>query len=139
MNSVGRDVSTISILLLAATLVTTPCSADTLNVLASFFSNQSGSGHTLFEQDHLFVVPRFDPALGTLDAISIVILRGAIDATVAVDNESAFSPVVFADEIHAVEFTELSYSGGSLVSSSTLAEIGPSPGVALSPDARVGT
>src|SRR5262245_40855347 len=76
-----------------------PCYGDTIIAFASLFSLQAGTGTTLFTQDHLFAAQQFDPALGTLDDIVVSYVRGAINATIDVDNESPFSVAVFANEI----------------------------------------
>jgi hypothetical protein len=88
----------------------------------------------LFEQEHFFFVPLFDPGLGTLDALTIAVTRGAVVATITVDNESPVNAAVFSDDVSAVAFTEVSYSGGSLAESDISADLGASPGVFLPPD-----
>jgi len=108
-----------------------PCYGDTIVAFASFFSLQAGAGTTLATQDHLFAAQQFDPTLGTLDDIVVSVVRGGINATIDVDNESPFSVAVFHDEILATAFDEVSYAGGSLANSDTTGEIGPSPGVTL--------
>ena len=93
-------------------------SAATLSALGAFYVIDGGTGNLLFEQEHFFFVPRFDPGFGTLDALTIAVTRGAVVATITVDNESPASAAVFSDDVSAVAFTEVSYSGGSLTDSS---------------------
>jgi hypothetical protein len=111
-----------------------PSSAATINALSAFVTIDAGSGNLLFEQEHFFFVPRFDPGFGTLDALTITVTRGAVVATIGIDNESSFSAAIFSDDVSAVAFTEVSYSGGSLAQSDVSVDIGPSPGVFLPPD-----
>jgi len=106
-------------------------SAATLNMLASFVPIDAGSGNLLFEQEHFFFVTRFNPALGSLDAITVSVIRGAVIATIGIDNESSFDAVAFSDDVSAVAFTKVSYSGGTLAQSSVSVDIGPSPSAIL--------
>jgi hypothetical protein len=114
--------------------VVAPSSAATINALSAFVTIDAGSGNLLFEQEHFFFVPRFDPGFGTLDALTISVIRGAVVATIGIDNESPFSAAIFSDDVSAVASTEVSYSGGSLAQSDVSVDIGPSPGVFLPPD-----
>jgi hypothetical protein len=109
-------------------------SAATLSALGAFYVIDDGAGNLLFEQEHFFFVPRFDPGFGTLDALTITVTRGAVVATISVDNESPVNAAVFSDDVSAVAFIEVSYSGGSLAESDVSVDIGPSPGVFLPPD-----
>ena len=111
-----------------------PCSATSLNVLADIFAIQAGTGTTLLEQNLLYIVPRFDPSLGILDAVSIMVIRGAASASVTVDSESPFFAAVFADSVTAVAFTTVSYLGGQLVGGAPSVDLGPTPGMFLPPD-----
>jgi hypothetical protein len=121
-----------AIVALAISAVATPASADTLQVLSDFFFIQAGTGTTLFEQNHLYLVPRFDASLGTLDGIVLTAVRGGIPATVTIDSESLFQALVL-DNINAVAFTSVSYSGGQLAGISHSVE-GPFPGFPLGAD-----
>jgi hypothetical protein len=100
-------------------------------MLSSFVSIDAGSGNLLFEQDHPFFVTRFNPALGSLDAITISVIRGAVIATIGIDNESPFDAVAFSDDVSAAAFTKVSYFGGTLAQSTMSADIGPSPSAVL--------
>jgi hypothetical protein len=114
--------------------VAAPCSADSLNVLGAFYAISAGTGTTLFEQDLLFLAPRFDSSVGTLDSIRLTVIRGAVNASMTVDSEAPFSAAVFEDDVVAVANTGVSYFGGTLVDSQVAVDIGPVPGIILPAD-----
>jgi hypothetical protein len=129
-----QAVLAITAVVLALFGVVIPCAAAPLNVLGVVYGIDDGSGTTLFEQDLLFVAPRFDPALGTLDALLLSVIRGAVSASVTADSETPISAVVFHDDVSAVANTTVAYAAGTLAFSQVSVDIGPIPGVSLPPD-----
>ena len=127
-----RSAAVISCVTVAIGGAATPCPAATLNVLSDFFLIEAGTGTTLLEQNFFYLVPRFNPSLGTLDAIALTVVRGGVVATISVDSESPFSAAVL-DGVIAVANTAVSYSGGQLAGISGEV-VGPSPGFVLPPD-----
>jgi hypothetical protein len=111
-----------------------PSSAASITVLSDIFGIQAGTGMTLVEQKILYLVPRFDPGLGTLDGVSLFVIRGAVSVAVTVDSEFGSSAPVFEDDVTAVAFTTVSYSAGNLASGAVPVSLGPFPAIFLPPD-----
>jgi hypothetical protein len=123
------------VILIAATLgAPSPASATPLTVLGAFFTIQPGAGTTLFEQNLFFAAPRFDSSLGTLDSMSLTVVRGGVNASVTVDSESPLGASVFHDYVMAAVFQDVSYFGGTLHSSASPVDLGPTPAVILPAD-----
>lgn len=134
MNHTWVRPAVVAVVLTLSLGIAAPSSASTINALSSVFLIDDGPGNLLFEQEHFFFVPRFNPGFGTLDALTISVIKGATMATIVVDNESPFFAAVFSDSVSAVAFTEVSYAGGSLAESNVSVDIGPIPGLLLPPD-----
>lgn len=120
----------------AATMLVAPAhpGAATLDALQSSFVLSAGSGQTLFEQSLPFLVPRFDPSVGTLQAVDISLSRSTIGASLTVDRETSLMTVAFPGSMSAVMFLTVKYSGGDLLNSDPKGVFGPSVGVVIFPD-----
>jgi hypothetical protein len=99
---------------LACTLliaVGAPARADVVQY-SNFFLLPIAAGGGNPTQSTLFSIPRFDPALGTLDSIEFELIRGVLNFSWTVDNESAFSSALTSADASAR--TRLAWLGGAL-------------------------
>jgi hypothetical protein len=107
--------------LLVAT-VTFDAGAATLQ-LSKFFQLPIASGSGNPTQSTVFDVPQFDPTLGTLDSIEFELVRGVLNFSWTVDNESAFSSVL--TDASATLSTTLAWFGGELAGAVQQVNFGP--------------
>lgn len=89
-----------------------PVAAATLTY-STFFLLPAESGGGNPTSTAVFSVPQFDPALGTLDAIDFELVRGILNFTWTIDNESAFD-VFFLSNVEPTTRTRLAWFGGEL-------------------------
>jgi hypothetical protein len=99
-----------------------PVRADVLQV-SNFFLLPIAAGGSNPTQSTLFSIPRFDPALGALDGIEFDLVRGVLNFSWAVDNESAFSSVL--TDASAAARTRLAWLGGELAEFVQAVTFGP--------------
>ena len=102
--------------------VAAPARADVLQV-SDFFALPIASGGGNPTSSTLFSLPQFDPALGTLDSIEFELIRGVLNFSWTVDNESAFSSVLTSADAGAR--TRLAWLGGELAELVQLVTFGP--------------
>jgi hypothetical protein len=124
----GRRVSAVACAMLIA--LAGEARADTITI-GNFFQLPAASGGGNPTQSTVFFIPRFDAALGTLDAIEFDLIRGVLNFAWTVDNESSFSSVLTTAQ-PAVS-TRLAWLGGELAEFPQQVTLGP-PYVAVSAD-----
>lgn len=108
----------------------TPARADVLQV-SDFFALPIATGGGNPTSSTLFSLPQFDPTLGTLDSIEFELIRGVLNFSWTVDNESAFSSYLTSADAGAR--TRLAWLGGELAKFIQLVTFGP-PYVAIAAD-----
>jgi hypothetical protein len=99
-----------------------PARADVLQV-SSFFALPIATGGGNPTSSTVFSLPQFDPTLGTLDSIEFELIRGVLNFSWAVDNESAFSSALTSADARAR--TRLAWLGGELAEFIQLVTFGP--------------
>jgi hypothetical protein len=123
----------IALLACALALAAAPvrAGAATISYFAAF--NLPAESGNLPSLEAPFSVPKFDAALGTLNAINLAVARGGMQYTWALDNEVDVSTLLQAP-VQLIARTSLSYLGDELAFVLSLNSFSPPPFVTLAAD-----